>query len=70
LGGIKEGTVVGTVVQQPFEWGYQGMKLMAKYIEGDKSGVPANGIIIVPGKVIEKSNVDDFMAQMKQMLKK
>ncbi len=61
LGGVKEGAIVGTVVQQPFEWGYQGMKLMAKYIEGDKSGIPANGIIIVPGKVIEKSNVDDFM---------
>ena len=29
LGGVKEGTIVGTVVQQPFEWGYQGMKLMA-----------------------------------------
>jgi ribose transport system substrate-binding protein len=70
LGGVKEGSIVGTVVQQPFEWGYQGMKVMAKYIEGDKSGIPANGIIIVPGKVIEKSNVDDFMGQMKQMLKK
>jgi ribose transport system substrate-binding protein len=70
LGGVKEGSIVGTVVQQPFEWGYQGMKLMAKYIEGDKSGIPANGIIIVPGKVIDKSNVDDFMSQMKQMLKK
>jgi ribose transport system substrate-binding protein len=70
LGGVKEGSIVGTVVQQPFEWGYQGMKLMAKYIEGDKSGIPAGGIIIVPGKVIDKSNVDDFMAQMKQMLHK
>ncbi|MGJ4914676.1 sugar-binding protein [Bradyrhizobium sp. HKCCYLRH2060] len=70
LGGVKDGAIEGTVVQQPFEWGYQGMKLMAKVVEGDKSGVPANGIIIVPGKVIEKSNVDDFMAQMKQMLKK
>jgi len=70
LGGVKEGSIVGTVVQQPFEWGYQGMKLMAKYIEGDKSGVPANGIIIVPGKVIDKSNVDDFIGQMKQMLHK
>ena len=70
LGGVKEGSISGTVVQQPFEWGYQGMKLMAKYIEGDKSGVPANGIIIVPGKVIDKTNVDDFMASMKTMLKK
>jgi len=70
LGGVKEGSIIGTVVQQPFEWGYQGMKLMAKYLEGDKSGIPANGIIIVPGKVIDKSNVDDFMGQMKQMLRK
>ena len=70
LGGVKEGSIVGTVVQQPFEWGYQGMKLMAKALEGDKSGIPANGIIIVPGKVIDQSNVTDFMAQMKQMLKK
>src|SRR5215468_7125411 len=70
LGGVKEGSIAGTVVQQPYEWGYQGMKLMAKYIEGDKSGVPANGIIIVPGKVIDKSNVDDFMGSMKAMLKK
>ncbi|MGJ4994239.1 sugar-binding protein [Bradyrhizobium sp. HKCCYLS3077] len=70
LGGVKDGAIEGTVVQQPYEWGYQGMKLMAKVVQGDKSGVPANGIIIVPGKVIDKSNVDDFMAQMKQMLKK
>ena len=60
LGGVKEGTIVGTVVQQPYEWGYQGMKLMAKYLEGDKSGIPANGLIIIPTKIIDKSNVDAF----------
>ncbi len=70
LGGVKEGSIVGTVVQQPFEWGYQGMKLMAKYLEKDKSGIPANGIIIVPVKVIDQSNVDEFMASMKQMMGK
>ncbi len=70
LGGVKEGSIVGTVVQQPFEWGYQGMKLMANYLQGEKSEIPASGVIIVPGKVIDKSNVDDFMGQMKQMLHK
>ncbi|HTR15051.1 MAG TPA: sugar-binding protein [Roseiarcus sp.] len=70
LGGVKEGSIVGTVVQQPFEWGYQGMKLMANILQGDKSGVPANGIIIVPGKVIDQSNVDEFMASMHKMLGK
>jgi len=70
LGGVKEGTIVGTVVQQPFEWGYQGMKLMAGYLEGNKSGIPKDGIIIVPGKVIDKSNVDSFTADLKKMMGK
>jgi ribose transport system substrate-binding protein len=65
LGAVKEGSFASTVVQQPFEWGYQGMKLMAKYLEGDKSGVPENKLIIVPTKVINKDNVDAFEADLK-----
>jgi ribose transport system substrate-binding protein len=65
LGGVREGTIEATVVQQPYEWGYQGMKLMAKYLEGDKSVIPADKLIIVPTKVIDKSNVDDFEAELK-----
>ena len=66
LGGVKEGTIIGTVVQQPYEWGYQGMKNMAKYLEGDKSWVPSNGLMIVPTKIIDQSNVDDFWAEPKK----
>jgi ribose transport system substrate-binding protein len=65
LGGVREGSIVGTVVQNPYEWGYQGMKLMAKYLEGDKSGIPENELIIVPGQVIEQSNVDAFENELK-----
>lgn len=65
LGGVKEGTIAATVVQQPYEWGYQGMKLMAKYLEGDKSVVPDNKLVIVPTKIIDKGNVDAFEAELK-----
>lgn len=65
LGAVKEGSFAATIVQQPFEWGYQGMKLMAKYLEGDKSGVPADKLIIVPTAVINKDNVDAFSADLK-----
>ncbi|GLS20373.1 ABC transporter substrate-binding protein [Labrys miyagiensis] len=67
LGGVKEGTVAGTVVQQPYEWGYQGMKAMAKILEGDKSFVPPDGLMIVPTKTITKDNVDDYAAQLKKL---
>lgn len=67
LGGIKEGNIAATVVQQPFEWAYQGMKLMAAYVKGDKSGIPANGLIIVPTKIIGKDDVDAYAANLKAM---
>jgi ribose transport system substrate-binding protein len=65
LGAVKEGSFAATIVQQPFEWGYQGMKLMAAYLEGDKSGIPADKLIIVPTAVINKDNVDAFSADLK-----
>jgi ribose transport system substrate-binding protein len=70
LAGVKAGAIVGTVVQQPFLCGYGGMKSLARYADGDRSRMPGNGLIIVPGKVIDMSNVDDVVAQRKQMLGK
>jgi len=69
LGGIKEGTIAGTVVQQPYEWAYSGFKNMAKYLEGDKSWVPADTLMIVPTKIIDQSNVDAYSAEQAAYLK-
>ncbi|MBH0238392.1 sugar-binding protein [Methylobrevis albus] len=68
LGAVREGSFAGTVVQDPYQWGYQGMKLMAAYLEGDKSGIPADGLIIVPTKIIDKANVDAFEAELKKRI--
>jgi ribose transport system substrate-binding protein len=53
-------------VQQPYEWGYQGMKHLAAYLEGDKSWIPENKLLIVPTKIIDKTNVDAFEAELKK----
>jgi ribose transport system substrate-binding protein len=42
--------------------------MMAAYLEGDKSMVPADGLIIVPTKVIDKGNVEQFEADLKATL--
>ena len=68
LGAVREGSFAGTVVQDPYQWGYQGMHLMANYLEGDMSKVPADGLIIVPTQVIDKSNVDEFEAVVKERI--
>lgn len=67
LGGVKEGTIAGTVVQQPFEWAYQGMKMIASYLQGDKSVIPANGLDIIQTKIVDSSNVDAYVAEQKAM---
>ncbi|UFI06328.1 sugar-binding protein [Roseibium aggregatum] len=69
LGAIREGSFAGTVVQDPYQWGYQGMHLMADFLEGDKSGIPADGLIIVPTKIIDAENVDPFEQQLKERIK-
>ena len=65
LGAVREGSFAGTVVQDPYQWGYEGMHMMARYLKGDKSDVPADGLIIVPTKVINETNVDAFEAELK-----
>lgn len=65
LGAVREGNFVSTIVQDPYQWGYQGMKLMAAYLDGDKSGVPADGLIIIPTQVINAQNVDAFESELK-----
>ena len=67
LAGIKDGAIYGTVVQQPYEFGYQAIKLMAAALKGDKSGIPANKQMFVPTKVIKKDTVEEFTRQINQL---
>ena len=67
LRGIKEGAIYATVVQQPFEFGYQSMALMEKYLNGDKSVVPATKQIFVPTLAIKKADVDAFTTKINQL---
>jgi ribose transport system substrate-binding protein len=68
LRGVADGTVQSTIVQQPYEFGYQSMTDTVKYLNGDKSFIPANKQIIIPTRIIDKSNVTDFQGQMKTLL--
>jgi ribose transport system substrate-binding protein len=69
LRGIADGTIYSTVVQQPFEFGYQSMVGMVKYLNNDRSFIPASKQIIIPTRIIDKSNVEDFQKQMRDLLR-
>jgi len=64
LTGIKNGEIYATVVQQPFEFGYKSMELMAKILNGDRSQIPASKQIFVPTKAVKKDNVEAFTKEI------
>ena len=64
LTGIKDGEIFATVVQQPFEFGYRSMELMAKVLGGDRSTIPASKQIFVPTKAVKKADVEAFTKEL------
>ena len=68
LAGVRDGTCYATVVQQPFQFGYQSIINMHKYLKGDPSFVPADKRIIVPTRAIKKDNVEEFSSQLNKLL--
>jgi ribose transport system substrate-binding protein len=67
LQGVKDGAIEATVVQNPYEFGRQAVTLMAKKLRSENPDIPADGKVIVPTRAIDKSNVDEFWANLKKL---
>lgn len=67
LAGIKANSIYATVVQQPYQFGYQGVKLMNDIVKGDMKGIPASKQIIIPTQAIKQANVDKFKADLDKL---
>ena len=65
LQGIKDGTVVATVVQNPFQYGYKSIQTLNELHKGNKGVIPANKFINIPARVIDSTNVDAFEQELK-----
>jgi ribose transport system substrate-binding protein len=67
LTGVKSGAIAGTVVQQPFEFGYQAMTLMATVLAGDRSGIPSSRQVFIPTRVLRQNDVDEFRKKLTEL---
>ena len=54
LAGIKAGTVHATVVQDPYNFGYAAVKMMASLAKGDRTVLPKGGIQYIPHRIVAK----------------
>jgi ribose transport system substrate-binding protein len=76
LQGIKDGHVIGTVVQNPYEYGYQSVRVLSEILKGNKSIVPVSKYIDVPARAVTVDGrevdgtktelLEDFWADLKQ----
>jgi ribose transport system substrate-binding protein len=69
IAGIKEGFVLGTVVQDPYGYGFESVRVLLAFTKGDMSMVPENGVINIPAKVIKKDNAEAFWKDLKAKIK-
>jgi ribose transport system substrate-binding protein len=67
LQGVKDGSIMATVVQQPFEFGYKSIELMSKALGGDKTVFPEEKQIFVPTLVIRKEGIDEFISKINRL---
>jgi ribose transport system substrate-binding protein len=70
LQAIIDGQMHGTVVQNPFEYGVQSVRILAGLARGDKSVLPENGFLDIPAQQIRKDNVQKFWDELKANLAK
>jgi len=68
LDGIEKGTVVGTVVQDPYMYGYKSVEMLSALITGKPGVVPAEKFLDIPARKIRKENVVEFRAELKSRL--
>ncbi len=68
LAGIRDGSVQGTVVQDPYNYGYRSMQLLNAVCLGKPDALPKGGFIDIPAVTVTKDNVDAFEADLKKKL--
>jgi ribose transport system substrate-binding protein len=70
LQGIKDGTVHGTVVQNPYMYGYRSVEVLKAIVEGNDSVIPASTFIDIPARQIRRANVGEFWAELNKLVGK
>ncbi|MCP3920452.1 MAG: substrate-binding domain-containing protein [bacterium] len=68
LQAIEDGSCHGTVVQNPYRYGYESVKMLAAIAEGDKSVIPASGFLDIPARKITKDSVVDFRTELESLI--
>jgi len=68
LQAIAEGTIAGTVVQSPYQYGYESVRVLAALARGDRSVLPESKFIDIPARAITRDNVEAFRTELEALV--
>ncbi len=67
LQGIIDGYIYGTVVQNPYKYGYESVRILAHLARGNQDVLPPGGFLDIPARQIKRENVEVFWAELKDL---
>ena len=67
LDGIKEGDVYGTISQQPFQYGYDSVRILAGLAREEEGILPENAYLEIPIIEVRKDNVGPFSEKVAEL---
>jgi len=70
LRGVRDASIYATVVQSPYRYGYESVRILAALAKDDRSVIPAGKFVDVPAKAIKKADVEAFQAELKELVGK
>lgn len=69
LRGVQAGDIYATVVQSPYKYGYESVRILTQLAKGDQSVIPANKFFNVPAKALKKPDIEAFWKELKTLTK-
>lgn len=70
LQAIKDGNCIGTVVQNPYMYGYESVRILGELARGEEKSIPDSGYIEIPARKITKDNVQSFWDELNSRIGK
>ncbi len=68
LQAIEDGHCFGTVVQDPYHYGFESVRVLAALARGDESVIPEGDFLDIPARKITQANVTEFWTELKSLV--
>jgi len=70
LQGIADGTIYGTIVQDPYKYGYEAVRMLTALHAGRNNELPIadRGSLFLPCELVTKKNLSEFRARLNKRI--